>query len=53
MLKFIQDIPNESIVDLQGKIVKPEKPIESCTQAIEVEVESIFVISRASPILPF
>ena len=31
MMKFISDIPKESIVELYGKIVKPEKAIESCT----------------------
>lgn len=28
------NIPPESIVDLTGKVAKPEKPIESCTQQV-------------------
>lgn len=28
------DIPNESIVDLTGKVVIPQKPIESCSQQV-------------------
>lgn len=27
-------VPTESIVDITGKVVKPEKPIESCSQQV-------------------
>lgn len=32
MIKFMAKIPNESIVDVTGVIVKPDKPVESCSQ---------------------
>jgi aspartyl-tRNA synthetase len=34
MLKYMSSIPNESIVDISGIVVKPEKAIESCSQQV-------------------
>lgn len=45
-------VPCESIVDLTGRVKKPEKPIESCTQQVEVEILKFFVVNRAIPRLP-
>jgi aspartyl-tRNA synthetase len=45
-------IPNESIVDVQGTLVKVEKPT-ACTQSdVELHLERVYVIS-ASDALPF
>jgi hypothetical protein len=34
MIKYICAVPNESVVDIVGKVVRPEKAIESCTQQV-------------------
>lgn len=31
MIKFINNIPNESIVDIEATVVVAEKPVESCS----------------------
>ena len=45
-------VPNESVVDLVGKVQIPQKPIESCTQQIEIEILKFFVVNRADTRLP-
>lgn len=52
MLKYMSGVPNESIVDLAGIVVKPEKPIESCTQQVELQITKFFVVNRAANRLP-
>lgn len=53
MIKFIQGIPNESIVDVTGKALQPEVPVESCSQKLELQIEQIFVVNRSKTLLPF
>ena len=45
-------VPPESIVDLTGKVVKPGKPIESCTQQVELQIVKFFVVNRSTNRLP-
>lgn len=52
MIKYMQAVPPESIVDITGKVVKPEKPIESCSQQVELQVLKFFVVNRAASRLP-
>ena len=52
MITYMSDVPPESIVDLTGKVVKPEKPINSCTQQVELQIVKLFVVNRASNRLP-
>lgn len=52
MIKYMGGVPVESIVDITGKVVKPEKPIESCSQQVELQIVKFFVVNRASPRLP-
>jgi aspartyl-tRNA synthetase len=33
MVKYTSQIPKESIVDIEGLITCPEKPIEACSQS--------------------
>ena len=41
-------------MDIKGLVVKPEVPVESCTQnEIEVVCREIFCVSRSDPELPF
>jgi hypothetical protein len=36
MIKYMAGVPNESIVDITGTVKVPEKPIESCSQQVEL-----------------
>ena len=53
MINFLKSISNESIVELKGKVSNPESPIESCSQKIELTIESAFVVNRSKTLLPF
>lgn len=53
MIKFIEGVPKESIIDLEAEVVKPEQEILSCTQKVELKINKIFVVSRAEKELPF
>ena len=52
MITYMSDVPNESIVDLTGKVSNPGKPIQSCTQQVELQITKFFVVSRAANRLP-
>jgi len=53
MLKFVSNVPKESIVDIKGTVQSVPKPIESCTQSsVELVVEEFWVVSLAEPRLP-
>jgi aspartyl/asparaginyl-tRNA synthetase len=52
LLKFASNIPVESIVDICGEVTAAE--VKSCTQHnVEIQIEKIFVVSRAPSSLPF
>jgi len=52
MLKFMQDISLESIVDIKGLIV--DANVRSCTiTQVEIQIEKFFVVARAPRVLPF
>lgn len=54
MVKYVCALPRETVVDIRGLVVKPEVPVESCTQnEIEIVCRSIHCISRSAPDLPF
>ena len=54
MIKFAGAIPIESIVEVEGIIKVPQKPIESCTQQnVELRIQEIYCIVDSAPILPF
>lgn len=52
MIKYLADVPVESIVDITGRVVKPEKAIESCSQKVELQITKFFVVNRATARLP-
>ncbi|GMS90097.1 hypothetical protein PENTCL1PPCAC_12272, partial [Pristionchus entomophagus] len=54
MLKFVANIPKESIVDVQGLVKKVEgEGVASCTQKdAELHAIQVFVVSSAEPRLP-
>lgn len=51
-IKYMAGVPSESIVDIEGLVEKPEKPIESCTQKVEIKILKFFVVNRATNQLP-
>lgn len=53
MLKFINNITKESIIDIQALVIIPPEEILSCTQKVELQVQQVFVLSRAIANLPF
>lgn len=54
MFKWIAAIPKESVVDVTASVTCPEKPVESATQGtIELQITTIFIVSKAAPTLPF
>ena len=54
MIKFAGAIPIESIVEVEGTIKVPQKPIESCTQQnVELEIQKIYCVVDSIPMLPF
>ncbi|KJP89226.1 aspartate-tRNA(Asn) ligase [Plasmodium fragile] len=53
MIKWVSNLPLESIVDISGKVVKPEVPIDSTNIKYEVHIKKIFCISKTSKELPF
>ena len=53
-IKWVGSLSCESIVDCRGKIVVPEKPINSVSQSeVELQIESMFLVSAAPLQLPF
>lgn len=53
MVKYTTNINKESIIDVEGTVTPVEQKIASCTQDdIEVQIEKIFVVSKADPRLP-
>lgn len=54
MIKFVQKISKESIVDIYAKIAITKKPVESCTlKDRELLIERCYVVSRSNNVLPF
>jgi aspartyl-tRNA synthetase len=53
MLKFVSNIPKESILDIKGSVQEVPKPIESCTQSsVEIVCAEVWVVSLSEPRLP-
>ncbi|VDK55200.1 unnamed protein product [Anisakis simplex] len=53
MLKFVSNIPKESIIDVLGTVRKVDQEITSCTQKdVELHVLQVHVVSTAEPVLP-
>lgn len=53
MVKFVCNIPKESIIDVEGKVVATEQKVESCSiQDVELHATKVFVVSGSLPRLP-
>jgi len=53
MVNFSSKVPKESIIEVKATVVVPEKPVDSCTQSVELSVNEFWVINRSAPMLPF
>uniref|UniRef100_A0A8C9LGZ7 Aspartate--tRNA ligase, cytoplasmic n=1 Tax=Piliocolobus tephrosceles TaxID=591936 RepID=A0A8C9LGZ7_9PRIM len=53
MIKWLNHITLESIVDIYGKLIKPTIPIESTNIKYEIHISKLFCISKTSKDLPF
>jgi len=53
MIQYARHIPRESIVDVIGIVSKPENPIESCSQKVEILIKEIYTVNKSVPRLPF
>ncbi|KHN87168.1 Aspartate--tRNA ligase, cytoplasmic [Toxocara canis] len=53
MLKFVSNLPKESIIDVCGVVRQVDQEIASCTQKdVELHVTQVHVVSTAEPRLP-
>lgn len=53
MINYVKRIPNESIIEIRGKVVRPEQEIKSCTQSVEIMVEEAWLLDKSDFRLPF
>ena len=54
MVQFIGSIPHESIIDVTGRLVKVNKPVESCTISnYELQIHTVFLVQPCVNVLPF
>lgn len=54
LFKWVASLPKESFVDITGTVTAAEKPVLSVSNgAVELVIESAFMVSKASPVLPF
>ncbi|OIT30446.1 PREDICTED: aspartate--tRNA ligase 2, cytoplasmic-like [Nicotiana attenuata] len=53
MVKFATSLSKESIVDVEGVVTVPEKPITGATQQqVEVQISKLYCVNKAVPTLP-
>jgi len=52
MVKFVTKINKESIVDVEGLVTVPAKPIEGTSQKVELHIRKVYCISKAAVQLP-
>jgi aspartyl-tRNA synthetase len=53
MIKYAGKIPKESIIDVKGIVTVPEKPVETCSQKVELLIKEIWIVNKSVPNLPF
>ncbi|XP_055811513.1 aspartate--tRNA ligase 2, cytoplasmic-like [Solanum dulcamara] len=53
MVKYATSLSKESIIDVEGVVTIPEKPITGSTQQqVEVQISKLYCVNRAVPTLP-
>eukprot|EP00124_Ichthyophonus_hoferi_P002989 Ihof_evm3s232 gene=Ihof_evmTU3s232 len=54
MVKFCTTVTRESLIAVEGVLTQAPAPVHACTQKnFELKIKKIFVVSSASPALPF
>jgi aspartyl-tRNA synthetase len=54
MIKYIDALPSESVVDMKGTVTVPDNPVESVTQKmVEIQITEFHCVCRATQALPF
>jgi aspartyl-tRNA synthetase len=54
MIKYIDGLPSESVVDMKGTVTVPENPVESVTQKqVEIQITDFHCVCKATQALPF
>ena len=54
MVKYVANLPVESVVDVKGIVTVPDQPIDSATQKmVELQITSFNCINKASTSMPF
>eukprot|EP00899_Mesostigma_viride_P012006 jgi/Mesvir1/20806/Mv07908-RA.1 len=53
MVKYACSLSKETVVDIEGDVVKPEQPVEACTQPVEIQAFKVFTVSKSASTLPF
>jgi aspartyl-tRNA synthetase len=53
MVNYASKVPRESIIEVKAKVTVPEKPVETCSQKVELQIQEFWVVNKSAPILPF
>uniref|UniRef100_A0A1J3DEG5 aspartate--tRNA ligase n=1 Tax=Noccaea caerulescens TaxID=107243 RepID=A0A1J3DEG5_NOCCA len=53
MIKFVNQLSLESVVELIGVVSPPKQPLIATTQQVEIHVRKMYCLSRSLPKLPF
>ena len=54
LFKWLGSLPRETVLDVTGTLSAVEKRVESVTQGdVELQITSAFIVSRATPEMPF
>jgi len=54
MVKYIANLPVESVVDVKGIVTVPDQPVESATQKmVELQISSFHCVNKAATTMPF
>jgi len=54
MIKYMTNVPVESIIDVCGTLTIPQKPVEGATQSnVEIQVKSYHCVHKATAAMPF
>jgi len=52
LIKYVGNLPLESVVDVKGTVASAK--VKSCSQSeFELQIERVYCVSRALPVLPF
>lgn len=47
MVAWVASLKNESIIDVEGVLVKPEAPVKSCSiQGLELSVQKVYCVNE-------